>query len=1215
MAKSASEQHALEQQRAAEQRRVIRAPDGKVDWSDEARTRGADVTTIIIGDDPHAQQKGAAIDGSAIPLDLATLFPQLTHLYVWGVAKLPALPVIPSSILCIDVRDCPDLQGLGLMGKSLPASLATLVLHRCAALELTPADVHGLAQLDDLSLRKIPVEDEVMRELLAGARTLRHLECTACTRLTRIASWPETLVDATLGECESLRELPAEWPSALRRIGLGGARSLTSLPTGTLSGGRPVLDHVDLANTASLRVAPPDFGTPRTLFLFGSGLRVRPEVLGTSATENVAADFLASLPEPNEGVVDELEVKVFLLGNGRAGKSSLARRWIKKDFDNDEKTTHGIRLWRCTLRIKPDGADRELDCTVNVWDFAGQDLYHNTHRLFLHSRAVYLICDTEHGDGADTASDKDDDDGLGEGEDTRYTVQYWRDQVTSLGISPGMKGSPPIAFVKTKCDRKDPPTRTIIGAEGLEMFPVSAQEGTGVEDLVKWIRQEAAKVVGDASQREMRKRMHDLKAFLRRSKMDANDAAHAAADEKSRGRTSEVIAKPPYPIMARSDFDELVNQFLPGSNYSKDPTLALDFLHRGGFLYYNKEYLPQHVVLDQRWATTAIYSVLRPHATAWSELRIARGRFVPSDLARWAWREAHYTEPQQRLFLSFMESCEICYRLREAYESNRPELEEEYIVPAALPREGEQIVQDELRWVFGEKPRFEPTMILGEQANELTRHDVVKLLVALGRMWRGAAIMWKWGGCIRTFAGRPDSPRSGGVSQGTPTFIQFSWTPKEAGGFFGTMKVRQIGPNAEFLGRFRNACEEVWGERNVRLGWPDARTDSSHAEQEQDRHDAVGDSLAEIALPALRIDAPRGLQQVPLEIGFTFAGKDGLDPPDNNRELWPEQLMKALAGGHYPSPKHSDKQAVEDGILAKVSCYRDAGAGDQARRTYAKQLVSRDFVVVVLSKKYLFSEACMYELYELCQRMGSGSDAVPKRDSTLCKVFSLPCGYLSESQSLNGKPELEEEVSTYWHNAVRTYMQNSRRAVHGGLLQRLASWFVRAIGLDHPSRSEPELETLRNAEQAWYFPLIRSFENPDTLKKLLSALKSAWGTERLSANAPSSAAVEQKALEIMRGNFDPPRLKRFAASAWKVSEGGSEGATPEETTKARERAVGLYLLAHDLTMVDSDEKKLVAFNTVDADQALSTSLEPLVAWAKSRLVSTEASVSAAAKNI
>lgn len=82
------------------------------------------------------------------------------------------------------------------------------------------------------------------------------------------------------------------------------------------------------------------------------------------------------------------EIKIFLLGNSTAGKSTLREALINGLFDEELHSTHGAEL----ARKWQDGEIR-----INIWDFGGQEYFHATYRLLMNDKAVYaLLIDPKH---------------------------------------------------------------------------------------------------------------------------------------------------------------------------------------------------------------------------------------------------------------------------------------------------------------------------------------------------------------------------------------------------------------------------------------------------------------------------------------------------------------------------------------------------------------------------------------------------------------------------------------------------------------------------------------------------------------------------------------------------------------------------------------------------------------------------------------------------
>src|SRR5262249_20032005 len=108
---------------------------------------------------------------------------------------------------------------------------------------------------------------------------------------------------------------------------------------------------------------------------------------GESCEENVLPAVRAYYADLDAGAVADAEAKVFLLGNGRVGKTQLALFLRGEHYDSTEPSTHGVRLHGCPL----DVPDLPQQMRLNLWDFGGQDVYHGSHALFLQGQAVFLL--------------------------------------------------------------------------------------------------------------------------------------------------------------------------------------------------------------------------------------------------------------------------------------------------------------------------------------------------------------------------------------------------------------------------------------------------------------------------------------------------------------------------------------------------------------------------------------------------------------------------------------------------------------------------------------------------------------------------------------------------------------------------------------------------------------------------------------------------------
>jgi ATPase subunit of ABC transporter with duplicated ATPase domains len=79
------------------------------------------------------------------------------------------------------------------------------------------------------------------------------------------------------------------------------------------------------------------------------------------------------------------EVKVLLVGDGGAGKTSLVKRLLNQGFDKNEDQTHGINIRQCKVKLG------KVNIIAHIWDFGGQEIMHASHQFFLSKRSLYIL--------------------------------------------------------------------------------------------------------------------------------------------------------------------------------------------------------------------------------------------------------------------------------------------------------------------------------------------------------------------------------------------------------------------------------------------------------------------------------------------------------------------------------------------------------------------------------------------------------------------------------------------------------------------------------------------------------------------------------------------------------------------------------------------------------------------------------------------------------
>ncbi|CAK8720402.1 hypothetical protein KKHLCK_09585 [Candidatus Electrothrix laxa] len=166
----------------------------------------------------------------------------------------------------------------------------------------------------------------------------------------------------------------------LTQLNLSG-NQLTSLPPDILH--LKNLTELDLSNNqfTTLPLEVTRLTKLEKLYLKGCPLTSPPAEIAQQGIEAVRSYFVSL----KEEVQPLNEVKVILVGDGAAGKTSLVKRLFGEAFDQCEDTTHGINIrdWY----VKTDGKHIK----VNIWDFGGQEIMHATHQFFLSKRSLYVL--------------------------------------------------------------------------------------------------------------------------------------------------------------------------------------------------------------------------------------------------------------------------------------------------------------------------------------------------------------------------------------------------------------------------------------------------------------------------------------------------------------------------------------------------------------------------------------------------------------------------------------------------------------------------------------------------------------------------------------------------------------------------------------------------------------------------------------------------------
>ncbi len=336
------------------------------------------------------------------------------------------------------------------------------------------------------------------------------------------------------------------------------------------------------------------------------------------------------------------EAKTLIIGEGGAGKTSLAWRLIKPDgqMPNEEQSTEGIDIWQKDLDCLLEGKRQNL--RLNIWDFGGQDIYHATHQFFLSHNALYILV-------ADTRRDDTD-------------FYWWLSIVEKLG------GDSPVLLVKNERDERlvhiDEGSLRKRFAHLKNILSSNLATKRGLDEIVSDIRHHASQL----------KHVGELYPKLWK-------------------QVREALEQHPKPHIT---WDEYIKICCDIGLQEDSASALMTLLHNLGVCLYFEDVplLAKTVILKPTWATEAVYRVLDDR-----EVQMQTGYFTLADVQRiWQtqkkmrqsrfadcllqheWQPEDYKHMHHEL-LAMMQKFELCYSLPN---------EEGYIAPSLLQKDSKQ---------------------------------------------------------------------------------------------------------------------------------------------------------------------------------------------------------------------------------------------------------------------------------------------------------------------------------------------------------------------------------------------------------------------------------------------------------------------------------------------------------------------------------------------
>ena len=304
-----------------------------------------------------------------------------------------------------------------------------------------------------------------------------------------------------------------------------------------------------------------------------------------------------------EGVDYLYEAKLLIVGEGGAGKTSLAKKIINRDYELcEEDSTKGIEVLHWSFP-RTDGNQ----FNVNIWDFGGQEIYHSTHQYFLTKRSLYLLV-------ADTRK-----------EDTDF--YYW------LNVIELLSDNSPILIIKNeKQDRQ----------REINVNQLRGEFGSFKDVFATNL----------ATNR-------DLEKILSECQHQLNQLPHIGQTlPKTWVKVRHALENDPRNYISLNEYVQICED--NGFKERKNALQLSDYLHDLGIClhFQDDEMSPlyQIVILKPKWGTDAAYAVLDN-----PEVMRNFGRFSNKALIQ-IWSADKYTGMHSGL-LELMKKFQLCYEI------------------------------------------------------------------------------------------------------------------------------------------------------------------------------------------------------------------------------------------------------------------------------------------------------------------------------------------------------------------------------------------------------------------------------------------------------------------------------------------------------------------------------------------------------------------------
>lgn len=394
--------------------------------------------------------------------------------------------------------------------------------------------------------------------------------------------------------------------------------------------------------------------------------RFNKEVLNDEGDQNSwegVRNYLSSLVKDDIEEYDQ--VKLIVLGNSTAGKTSLINFLKDRTYSKGRESTHWMEpiLWEI-----------DATCKVAVWDFGGQEYYHNIHHLFFTDKCLYLVIFEQKTNTNGTLPTEikifgQDNPIIQHLEHFHYN--YWLDNIYYLTQKQN-EGKVNLEVIKVQNKFDVPPEQKIEGADhciSVEKAYEALQQQSTQDDLY-WLDFRSFEI-------KLKQKLQQI-----RGQVPVSAKWLKIKDEIQKTAQAGV------PLLTRAQLVALANQIKEGIDAKKagqeesELDTLLDTFTKSGVVLYYPKIDSERIFINPAWLAAAIYRVLS------HQVKENDGKFTLREVEAVlnAWRLEETVSLGEQELIALMRELDLIYELN-------PELNPEeckngeriFIAPQYLP--------------------------------------------------------------------------------------------------------------------------------------------------------------------------------------------------------------------------------------------------------------------------------------------------------------------------------------------------------------------------------------------------------------------------------------------------------------------------------------------------------------------------------------------------